>query len=142
MAVAVQHRRKITMVISDNQAMRSIRGLESRTVAEPFANVFRFRDPITYELGDEIGFDHGQVGSGLGAHVFKASNRNDLVEALRSARDHDGTCLIVVTSDVARAPGVTTPWWDIAPATVSDDGELDEARAAHERAGENQRFYY
>ena len=141
-AVAVQHRQKITVIVADNRAMRSIYGLESKSVSEPFANVFRYRDPVTYELGDDINFDIGRVGEGLGARALKAATRDEFASALAEARGGDDTCLIVVQSDVERAPDVAKPWWDIAPAEVSDGGGPDEFRLAYEDAARSQRFHY
>lgn len=141
-AVAVQHRQKITVVLVDNQAMRSIYGLESKSVSEPYANVFRYRDPVTYELGEDVNFDMGQVGAGLGARVLKAATRDEFTSALAEARASDETCMIVVQSDVDRAPAVDKPWWDIAPAEVSDGGSADEFRRAYEEAARSQRFLY
>jgi 3D-(3,5/4)-trihydroxycyclohexane-1,2-dione acylhydrolase (decyclizing) len=141
-AVAVQHRRKITVVVSDNQGMRSIQRLESRNVARPYANIFEYRDPYSYELDSAIGFDIGKIAEGLGAKVLTASTREEFEKALQVSREHTETCLIVVTTDVERAPAVDSPWWDIAPAEVSLDGQVDDLRATYEVGQQAQRFYY
>jgi 3D-(3,5/4)-trihydroxycyclohexane-1,2-dione acylhydrolase (decyclizing) len=142
LAVAVQHRRKITVIIADNQGMQSILGLEARTVANPYANAFQYRDPFTYELQDPIGFDLARIGQGFGVSVWSASTRDDFQTALQASSEVEGPSLIVVNSDVGRAPEVEGAWWDIAPAAVSANGEVDQLREIHERGRENQRFHY
>jgi 3D-(3,5/4)-trihydroxycyclohexane-1,2-dione acylhydrolase (decyclizing) len=142
LAVAVQHGRKITVIVSDNQGMRSIRGLESRTVANPYANVFQYRDPFSYQLGDPLNFDLVRIAEGFGATSFGAATRQDFVAALAKARELQGPCVIVVRTDVDRSPNVPGAWWDIAPAATSRDGSLDTTRDQYEQAQRSQRYYF
>jgi 3D-(3,5/4)-trihydroxycyclohexane-1,2-dione acylhydrolase (decyclizing) len=141
LAVAVQHGRKITVIVSDNQGMRSIRGLESRTVANPYANVFRVRDPFSYQLGDPLSFDIARIAEGFGTPSFSAETREEFAAALAKARDLQGPCVIVVKTDVDRSPSVPGAWWDIGPASRSHDGSLDELRQQYEQARQKQRVY-
>jgi 3D-(3,5/4)-trihydroxycyclohexane-1,2-dione acylhydrolase (decyclizing) len=141
LAVAVQHGRKITVVVSDNQGMRSIRGLESRTVANPYANVFRARDPFSYQLGDPLSFDIARIAEGFGMPSFKVQTREEFAAALAKARDIQGPCVIVVKTDVDRSPSVLGAWWDIGPASTSRDGSLGELREQYEQARLKQRLY-
>ncbi|WP_162464946.1 MULTISPECIES: thiamine pyrophosphate-dependent enzyme [unclassified Mycolicibacterium] len=142
LAVAVQHRRKITVIVSDNQGMRSIRRLESRNVAQPYANTFEYRDPYSYDMDNPIGFDIGKIAEGMGARVLTATTREEFGTALQVSRDCPEPCFIVVTTDAERAPAVDSPWWDIAPPEVDADGQLDAARETYKRGQEAQRFHY
>jgi 3D-(3,5/4)-trihydroxycyclohexane-1,2-dione acylhydrolase (decyclizing) len=141
LAVAVQHGRKITVIVSDNQGMRSIRGLESRTVANPYANVFRVRDPFSYQLGDPLSFDIARIAEGFGTPSFSAETREEFAAALAKTRDLQSPCVIVVKTDVDRSPSVPGAWWDIGPAATSRDGSLDELRQQYEQARQKQRLY-
>lgn len=141
-AVAVQHRRKITVVISDNRGMRSIRNLETRNMTSPYANLFQFRDPFSYGLEDDVSFDLASISRGLGAQVFSAATRDELAAALQSARESSVPCVIVVSTEIDRATRVESPWWDIPPAQVSENDELDTPREIYTRGQHQQRFYY
>lgn len=141
LAVAVQHDRKVTVVICDNQGMQSIRGLEARTVASPYANVFQHRDPVTYALGEPLSFDLAKIGEGFGVTTFTAETRAGFTAALTQARDEPGSCLIVVKSDVGRAPAVKGAWWDISPAEVSRDGAVDDLRRVFDEGKATQRLH-
>jgi 3D-(3,5/4)-trihydroxycyclohexane-1,2-dione acylhydrolase (decyclizing) len=141
LAVAVQHRRKITVIVSDNQGMRSIRGLESRTVANPYANIFRYRDPFSYQLGDPLTFDIARIAEGFGTTPFCAETRQEFTAALAKAREVPAPCVIVVKTDVDRSPSIPGAWWDIAPASTSRDDSLDDLRRQYEQAREKQRYY-
>jgi 3D-(3,5/4)-trihydroxycyclohexane-1,2-dione acylhydrolase (decyclizing) len=142
LAVAVQHGRKVTIVVSDNQGMRSIRGLETRTVATPYANLFQLRNPFSYQLGDPLNFDIAKIAEGFGVTSFSAETRHGFEAALAKARNLPGPCLILAKTDVERAPVVAGAWWDIAPASVSRDGELGELREQYEQARRKQRYYF
>jgi 3D-(3,5/4)-trihydroxycyclohexane-1,2-dione acylhydrolase (decyclizing) len=141
LAVAVQHRRKITVVVPDNQGMRSIRGLEKRTVGDPYANIFDFRDPFTYELGDPVKFDLEAIGRGFGMRTFSVETRSELESALKVARKSTISCLVVIQSDVERAPVFDSPWWDISPAEVSSSDGVKALRDIYEEKRQLQRWY-
>jgi 3D-(3,5/4)-trihydroxycyclohexane-1,2-dione acylhydrolase (decyclizing) len=142
LAVAVQHRLKITLIVCDNQGMQSIRGLERRLVAHPYANIFEFRDRLTYESSGPVGFDVARIGEGLGAAVFAVGTRAELQAALEAAREEGRPCLIVVKSDTSRGPSRDEVWWDIAPAEVSESAEVAELRTTYQRRRQEQRFHY
>jgi 3D-(3,5/4)-trihydroxycyclohexane-1,2-dione acylhydrolase (decyclizing) len=141
LAVAVQHGRKITVIVSDNQGMRSIRGLEARTVANPYANVFMHRDPFSYQLGDPLSFDIARIAEGFGTPSFSAETRQEFTAALANARELQGPCVIVVKTDVDRSPSIPGAWWDIAPASVSRDGSMDDLRQQYEQGRQAQRYH-
>lgn len=140
LAVAVQHHRKITVIVVDNQGMRSIRGLERRTVGDPYANLFEFRDPFTYKLGDPVNFDLAAIGRGFGMKTFEVETQQEFEEALYNARETLVPCLLVVRSDVERAPVFDSPWWDISPAEVSESDEVGGLRAKYESNRQSQRW--
>lgn len=140
-AVAAQHRLKITIIVSNNNGMRSIVGLENRLVARPYANLFDKRDPSSFALDDPIVFDLAGVAEGLGAKVFDADSRASFESAIESARLEQGPCVIVVTTDTGRSTVETGVWWDIPVAPSSERTDVGDLRRAYEAGRVDQRYH-
>jgi 3D-(3,5/4)-trihydroxycyclohexane-1,2-dione acylhydrolase (decyclizing) len=140
-AVAAQHRLKITVIISNNIGMRSIVGLEKRLVARPYANLFEERDPTTFKLGPQMTFNLAQVAEGLGARTFVADSRESFALAVESARSEDGPCVIVVATDCGRSTVETGVWWDIPVPASSERTDVSRLRAVYEAGRADQRVH-
>src|SRR3954453_5028358 len=84
--------------------------------------------------GDYVQLDLASIARGLGATVFAAGTRDEVLDALARARETDGPVVIVVpTAPHENLPG-SGVWWDVAPAAVSSQPWLEEKREAS-RAG-------
>ena len=122
LATAAQEGLKVTVVVSDNHGYQVIRRLQMHATGRHFGNEMRYRvgslgaGPLE---GDYVRLDLVSVARGLGATVFAAGTRDEVLDALARARETDGPVVIVVPT----APHVNLPasgvWWDVAPAAVS-----------------------
>jgi 3D-(3,5/4)-trihydroxycyclohexane-1,2-dione acylhydrolase (decyclizing) len=139
---AVQDRLKVTVVIVDNHGFQVIRRLQLARTGVPFGNEFRARDPETDRLeGKYLEIDFAANAASLGARTWHVGSETELRAALREARDHDGTCAIVVDVEKHRFLPGSGAWWDAAPPEVSEDEATRSLRAEYEVARTNQRFY-
>ncbi len=144
LVTAVQNGLKITVVLSENQGMVSVRRLELARTAHGLANQFRARNPETKRLdGELLPLDFALVARGLGATTFEAWTAGDMQSALEAARAETGPCVIVCHTDPERHLPRNDVWWDVAPAEVSGEPAVRAFRDTYERErAELQRFYY
>jgi 3D-(3,5/4)-trihydroxycyclohexane-1,2-dione acylhydrolase (decyclizing) len=130
LVTAVQNDIKITVVVSANGTMESIRRLERGASPAPFANVFRKRDAATRKIGAEpLGLDLAKVAEGLGAKAWTATTPDELRASLRAASDEPGPCVIVAVNDPDRYLSRGEVWWETPLAETGADEALAEARA-------------
>jgi 3D-(3,5/4)-trihydroxycyclohexane-1,2-dione acylhydrolase (decyclizing) len=144
---SVQERAKLTIVLVDNEGFASIGDLSRATGTQGFGTRYRYRDGAS--LGDDAGHDDGERlpvdlamnAEGLGAHVFRARNIEELRDALVAAKKIDRTVVIHVPVD--RYEGVPSyeSWWDVPVAEVSESGEVQKAHAEHERGLARRRWH-
>ena len=144
LATAAQEGLKVTVVISDNHGYQVIRRLQMHTTGRHYGNEMRYRvgslgaGPLE---GDYVKLDLVSVARGLGATVFAADTRDEVLDALARARETEGPVVIVVST----APHVNLPpsgvWWDVAPAAVSSQPWLEEKREAYEDGLATQRWH-
>jgi len=78
---------------------------------------------------------------GLGAHVFRARNIEDLRDALVAAKKIDRTVVIHVMVD--RYDGVPSydSWWEVPVAEVAESADVKNAREEHERGLARRRWH-
>ena len=144
LATAAQEGLKVTVVVSDNHGYQVIRRLQMHATGRHFGNEMRYRvggigeGPLE---GDYVQVDLPLVARGLGATVFTAATRAEVVDALVRAREVDGPVAIVVPT----APYVNLPpagvWWDVTPAEVSSQPWLEEKRRAYQEGLATQRWH-
>lgn len=91
--------------------------------------------------GDPLPLDLATNAAGLGAHVFRAHNVEELRDALVAARGIDQTVVIHVPVDRYEGVPAYDSWWDVPVAEVSDAGPVRDARRAYEEAGRKRRWY-
>jgi 3D-(3,5/4)-trihydroxycyclohexane-1,2-dione acylhydrolase (decyclizing) len=126
---------KLTVVLVDSQGFASIGGLSRSLGTEGFGTRLTGRD------GSPLPIDLATNAAGLGAHVFRARDVDELRDALVAARAIDRTVVIHVPVD----PDVGVPayesWWDVPVAEVSETPAVQEARRAYDRARRARRWY-
>ncbi len=144
---SVQERLKLTVVLVDNQGFASIGALSRSKGSAGFGTRYRYRtggslgDDSGKREGDTLPVDLALNAEGLGAHVIRAKNVEELRDALVAARDIDRTVVIHVPVDrYEGVPGYES-WWDVPVAEVSESGDLDPARDEHERGSRLRRWY-
>jgi 3D-(3,5/4)-trihydroxycyclohexane-1,2-dione acylhydrolase (decyclizing) len=144
---SVQERLKLTVVLVDNQGFASIGALSRSKGSTGFGTRYRYRtggslgDDSGNREGDTLPVDLALNAEGLGAHVIRARNVEELRDALVAARDIDRTVVIHVPVDrYEGVPGYES-WWDVPVAEVSESGNLEAARQEHERGSRLRRWY-
>jgi 3D-(3,5/4)-trihydroxycyclohexane-1,2-dione acylhydrolase (decyclizing) len=144
---SIQERAKLVIVLVDNEGFASIGGLSRSKGTEGFGTRYRYR--VDGSLGDDAGHSDGERlpvdlatnAEGLGAHVFRARNVEELRDALLAAKKIDRT--VVVHVPVDRYEGVPSydSWWDVPVAEVSEPAEVRKAREEHERESRRRRWH-
>jgi 3D-(3,5/4)-trihydroxycyclohexane-1,2-dione acylhydrolase (decyclizing) len=142
LVTSLQEGLKLIIVLVDNSGYQCIRGLQMSSGSPSFGNEFRYRDEGTDRLdGAYIPIDFAQNAESLGAVAFRASNAEELQEALDHAKGTDRTTLIHVRVAVdARVPGFDS-WWDVPIAEVSSETGVRDAFELYENARSLQRYF-
>jgi len=139
LVTSIQEGLKLTVVLVDNEGFASIGGLSRSKGTAGFGTRYRYRGDGS--LGDDSGQRDGKAlpvdlalnAQGLGAHVIRARNVEELRDALVAAKAIDQTVVIHVPAD--RYEGVPSydSWWEVPVAEVSESGDVRKARKEHER---------
>jgi 3D-(3,5/4)-trihydroxycyclohexane-1,2-dione acylhydrolase (decyclizing) len=132
---------RITVVVFDNHGYQCIKDLAASCgVTTQFGNELRFRDPARNRLtGDYIPVDFAKHAEAMGAIGVFARTEQELRAAIAAARVADRITVIhVPVSPDKRAPGYEG-WWDVPPAQVSAQGDVQSARERYETALVRQR---
>ena len=139
---AIQENVKLNVVLVNNHGFQSIGGLSASLGSGGFGTRYKYRDPVTGQLGGEnLPVDFAAIARGLGAHVIEANDAAALQAALADARAQTRTTVIVVETDPeARVPGYES-WWDVAVAETSEMAGVQAARAAYEENLKNERYF-
>jgi 3D-(3,5/4)-trihydroxycyclohexane-1,2-dione acylhydrolase (decyclizing) len=134
---------KVTVVISENHGYQSIQRLQLWRHGRWFGNEFRARQNGKL-AGEYVQLDLAKAAEGLGARTWRADSPDAVRAALAEARGvQGGPCVIVAETEPHRYLPGSEVWWDVAPAEVSEEPEVQERRAEYERErAELQRFYY
>jgi 3D-(3,5/4)-trihydroxycyclohexane-1,2-dione acylhydrolase (decyclizing) len=133
---------KVTVLISENHGYQSIQRLQLWRHGRRFGNEFRTRQNGRLE-GEYLRLDLAKAAQGLGAGARRVETPDALRSALQEARGESGPSVIVAETEPHRFLPGSDVWWDVAPAEVSDDPEVEQRRAEYERErAELQRFYY
>jgi 3D-(3,5/4)-trihydroxycyclohexane-1,2-dione acylhydrolase (decyclizing) len=147
LVTSVQEGIKLVVVLADNQGYASIGSLSRSKGTAGFGTLYRYRTEGS--LGDDSGRHEGKPlpvdlalnAEGLGAHVIRASNVEELRDALVEAKAIDRTVLIHVPVD--RYEGVPSyeSWWDVPVAEVSESGDVQKARSEHDSETSRRRWH-
>jgi 3D-(3,5/4)-trihydroxycyclohexane-1,2-dione acylhydrolase (decyclizing) len=144
---SIQERLKLTVVLVDNEGFASIGGLSRSKGTAGFGTRYRYRshgslgDDVSHNDGEPLPVDLALNAEGLGAHVIRARNVEELRDALVAAKRIDRTVVIHVPVD--RYEGVPSyeSWWDVPVAEVAESADVNKARAEDERGKTRRRWY-
>src|SRR5216684_3539929 len=144
---SIQERMKLTVVLVDNQGFASIGALSRSKGTEGFGT--RYRHRTDGSLGDDSGRHEGEAlpvdlalnAEGLGAHVIRARNVDELRDALVAAKAVESTVVIHIPTDRYQGVPDYESWWEVPVAEVSKMPEVDKARREHERGAKRRRWY-
>jgi 3D-(3,5/4)-trihydroxycyclohexane-1,2-dione acylhydrolase (decyclizing) len=147
LVTSVQERLKLTVVLVDNAGFASIGGLSRSKGTAGFGTRYQYRsdgslgDDNAHKNGEPLPVDLALNAQGLGAHVIRARNIEELRDALVAARSIDRTVVIHVPVD--RYEGVPNydSWWEVPVAEVADSPDVKEARREHEKGMARRRWH-
>lgn len=125
---------KLTIVILDNRGFGCINRLQRATGGESFNNLLH---DTRHETLPEI--DFAAHAASLGAIALKVQGIGELEEALKAARRHDRTSVVVIETDPLASTDAGGHWWDVAVPEVSARPQVEKARADYVKARELQR---
>jgi len=149
LVTACQENLPLTIVVAENHGYQVIRRLQMWRSGSHFGNEFRYRtgdDMVTEKNagrleGDYLDIDIAKMAEGMGATAIRATNADEVREALLKARDHEGPLVIVVpTIPHANLPSADV-WWDVAPAEVSTQEWIQEKRDEYEVGLSHQKWH-
>jgi 3D-(3,5/4)-trihydroxycyclohexane-1,2-dione acylhydrolase (decyclizing) len=144
---SIQERAKLTVVLVDNQGFASIGSLSRSKGTAGFGTRYGFRsegrlgDDSTQANGERLPVDLALNAQGLGAHVFRARNIEELRDALVEAKKIDQTVVIYVPVDRYEGVPDYESWWGVPVAEVADSTEVKKARQENERGSARQRWH-
>jgi 3D-(3,5/4)-trihydroxycyclohexane-1,2-dione acylhydrolase (decyclizing) len=138
----VQEHIKVIIVVLDNHGFASIGGLSKSIGSEGFGTKYRYRTESNHLDGETLPVDYAQNCDSLGAYVIKATTREAFMKALEAARQIKGkpVCIVTEVDRRERVPGYES-WWDVAVAQVSENPEVQKARAQYEDAKKRERRF-
>jgi 3D-(3,5/4)-trihydroxycyclohexane-1,2-dione acylhydrolase (decyclizing) len=128
MVTSLQEGRKITILLFDNHGFQCIHNLQRGHGSDGFGNEFRYRSQETGRLsGSYMPIDFAAHARSLGAKAYKASNAEQLKEALALAKQETVTTLI----EIPVVPGTNTggyeSWWNVGVPEVSVSDKVAQA---------------
>lgn len=132
---SLQEGLKLTVVLVDNQGYSSIGALSRSLGTSGFGTELRRRD------GEPLPIDLATNAEGLGAHVLRTRDIEELRDALVAARGIDRTVVIHVQVDRHEGVPAYDSWWDVPVAEVSETASVQDARRAYEEASRERRWY-
>ncbi|WP_102126336.1 3D-(3,5/4)-trihydroxycyclohexane-1,2-dione acylhydrolase (decyclizing) [Deinococcus planocerae] len=140
---AVAENLNLTVVLVDNRAYMSIRGLQMECGSPSFNNELRHRNPETGRTdGPVVNVDFVMHARGMGAQAVRAETLADLETALKNAGQQGGVQVIVVPVNLReRVPGFDS-WWDVPIAQVSEQEQVQQTRKHYEEKVGAQRAYF
>ena len=144
---SIQEGYRLTIILIDNQGFKSIGGLSRSLGQGGFGTRYVF--PKEGRLpGDEVGNDVRYLpvdlaanAHSLGAHVFECDSYEQLVDAIRRAKEMDRTTVIYVRSDRYESVPSYESWWDVPVAEVSQMPSVQAAREEYEEMRAKERYY-
>ena len=146
LVTSIQEGLKLTVVLVDNEGFASIGGLSRSKGTSGFGTRYRYRrdgslgDDSGSRDGERLPVDLAMNAEGLGAHVIRARNIDELRDALVQAKGIDQTVVIHIPAD--RYEGVPSyeSWWEVRVAEVSESSVVQKARKEHEREMARRRW--
>lgn len=129
LVTSLQERKKINVVLFDNHGHQCIHNLQRNQGCDTFGTVFRHRENDGKLSGDYIKLDFAKIAEGYGAKAFTANNSEELVAAVKAARQETVSTVIVVNV----LPGTMTEgyenFWRVGVAEVSNKKSVQKAYA-------------
>ena len=137
---SLQEGYKLNIVVFDNHGFSSIGGLSQQCGSGGFGTEYRYRRDGQLS-GSSISVDFVANAASLGAVAIEAKTRDELAEALETARSSARTTVIRIEVDPQqRVPGYES-WWDVPVAEVSEMGSVRKAYSDYVQKKLKERYY-
>lgn len=138
---SIQEKRKLTIILLNNDGYSSIGSLSGSLGSEGFGTYYRYRNGETDQLdGGKLPIDYAANAASMGAHVFRTTNMKEFKAALKESKTIDSTTLIYIEVDRSKAvPGFT--WWDVAVAEVSEKSAVNKSLETYQKNKKTQKYY-
>ncbi len=134
LVTSLQEHKKINVLLFDNSGFGCINNLQMSNGIGNLATEFRFRDGEGRLLGELVPIDFAACAAGYGVKTYRATNREELEEALRDSLKQEVSTLI----DIKVLPKTMTDgygaWWHVGVAGTSGNPEV---RSAYENKQNN-----
>jgi 3D-(3,5/4)-trihydroxycyclohexane-1,2-dione acylhydrolase (decyclizing) len=147
LVTSIQERVKLTVILVDNEGFASIGALSRSKGGGGFGTLYRYRsggslgDDSRPGDGERLPVDLALNAEGLGAHVIRATNLEELRDALVASRTIERTVVIHVPVDrYEGVPGYES-WWEVPVAETSESAEVGKAREEHQRGMARRRWH-
>jgi 3D-(3,5/4)-trihydroxycyclohexane-1,2-dione acylhydrolase (decyclizing) len=144
---SIQERLKLTVILVDNEGYASIGGLSRSKGTAGFGTRYRYRsdgslgDDGAHKNGESLPVDLALNAQGLGAHVIRTRNIEELRDALVAAKSIERTVVIHVPVDRYEGVPDYQSWWDVPVAEVAESDAVKKARDEHGRGMERRRWH-
>src|SRR5256885_4894299 len=144
---SIQEHAKLTIVLVGNEGFASIGGLSRSKGNAGFGTRYRYRtggslgDDAEHSKGERLPVDLGMNAEGLGAHVFRTRNVEELRDAITASKKVDRTVVIYIPADRYESVPSYDSWWEVPVAEVADSEEVQKAREEHERGLTRRRWH-
>ncbi|MFC7624838.1 3D-(3,5/4)-trihydroxycyclohexane-1,2-dione acylhydrolase (decyclizing) [Microlunatus sp. GCM10028923] len=141
LVTAVQENLKLIVILVQNHGFASIGALSESVGSQRFGTRYRQRTASGRLDGDLLGVDLAANAASLGVPVIKATDRDELINAIRTAQRSSSSTVIHVETDPLLGAPDSDSWWDV---PVSEVSALDSTAAAYDvyqKEKGNQRPY-
>ncbi len=140
-ATAVQEGLTLTILLLDNHGFSSIGGLSQSVGCDGFGTRYQRRGTSGELDGSTVEVDFVANAASMGAHAVRADTREEIEQALASAKRRSGVSVIVIPVDREQRVGGYDSWWDVPVAEVSPLSDVRRARESYEDARRRVRDY-
>ena len=127
---SLQEKKKINVLLFDNCGFGCINNLQMGNGIGNLATEFRYRDERGGLMGGLIPIDYAMVAAGYGCKTYRATNLEELKEALIDAKKQTVSTLI----DIKVLPKTMTDgydsWWNVGLASTTEN---EKQKAAYDR---------
>ncbi len=140
---SIQEGYKLIIVLSNNNGFASIGSLSESIGNKRFGTKYRFREEKSRQLnGDILPVDIAKNAESLGAHVFKATDKTSLIEALKKAKNTDRTTMVYIETELERTIPGYNAWWEVPIAATSTQKAVQKKRKEYEKSKKAEQRYY
>ncbi|MBI2810297.1 MAG: 3D-(3,5/4)-trihydroxycyclohexane-1,2-dione acylhydrolase (decyclizing) [Candidatus Melainabacteria bacterium] len=139
---AVQEKIKMTILLLDNHGYGSIGSLSKSLGSAGFGTSYRFRSEDGQLNGEFLPIDFAANATSLGAKVFTANTRNELIKAFTEAKPEPGVTVIVISISSDKKVGGYETWWDVPVAQVSSMQAVQQASKDYQASRKKQVPYF